>query len=103
MLKTKNEKAERILGYFPSRISDEIRRIGRGRRGGLGDIREIRIRADGFLYNMVRIIVGTLVEVSEGKIREDEIGNIISSLDRKNAGRTAPPDGLYLNSVKMTI
>ncbi len=46
MLKTKNEKAERILGYFPSRISDEIRRIGRGRRGGLGDIREIRIRAD---------------------------------------------------------
>ena len=84
-------------------VSDTVRTVEYVNVIREGDFVKIRIRADGFLYNMVRIIVGTLVEVSEGKIREDEIGNIISSLDRKNAGRTAPPDGLYLNSVKMTI
>jgi tRNA pseudouridine38-40 synthase len=57
------------------------------------------IAADGFLYNMVRIIVGTLLYVSEGKIKPDEIGGIILSRDRKRAGYTAPPDGLYLNKV----
>ena len=57
------------------------------------------VKADGFLYNMVRIMVGTLLEVSEGKIPPDSIGVIIDSLDRKNAGRTAPACGLYLNKV----
>lgn len=82
-------------------VSDTVRTVEYVNVIREGDFVKIRIRADGFLYNMVRIIVGTLVEVSEGKIREDEIGKIISSLDRKKAGRTAPPDGLYLNSVKM--
>ncbi|MGN1095886.1 MAG: tRNA pseudouridine(38-40) synthase TruA [Eubacteriales bacterium] len=59
----------------------------------------IYVAADGFLYNMVRIIVGTLVYVSEGKIPEDGIKSILLSGDRKNAGKTAPADGLYLNRV----
>lgn len=58
-----------------------------------------RIKADGFLYNMVRIAVGTLLEISEGKIKKDSLAEIIDSLDRKNAGRTAPAHGLYLNKV----
>ena len=61
---------------------------------------EIRISADGFLYNMVRIIVGTLLEVAYGRFSPDEIPDIIASKDRSRAGMTAPADGLYLNSVK---
>ena len=64
-----------------------------------GDLIEIRIRADGFLYNMVRIIVGTLVEVAFGKFEPQDIPEIIASHDRTRAGMTAPPEGLYLNRV----
>ena len=64
-----------------------------------GDLIEIRICADGFLYNMVRIIVGTLTEVAYGRIEPDSLINIIESLDRKNAGPTAPACGLFLNKV----
>ena len=63
------------------------------------DLIEIRISADGFLYNMVRIIVGTLIEVAYGRISPDEITEIIESHDRKKAGMTAPAEGLYLNRV----
>ena len=64
-----------------------------------GDLVEIRISADGFLYNMVRIIVGTLTEVAFGRISPDDIVDIINSHDRSRAGMTAPADGLYLNKV----
>lgn len=65
------------------------------------DEEEVRftVKADGFLYNMVRIMVGTLLEVAEGKISADSIGEIIASLDREKAGRTVPAHGLYLNKV----
>ncbi len=56
-------------------------------------------RADGFLYNMVRIMVGTLLFVNEGKIAPDEISEIIESKNRKRAGATAKACGLYLNRV----
>lgn len=64
-----------------------------------GEYIDIRIRADGFLYNMVRIIVGTLVSVAAGRIASDSIADIILSKDRSRAGMTAPADGLYLNKV----
>ena len=64
-----------------------------------GDLIEIRISADGFLYNMVRIIVGTLTEVAFCRISPDSIDNIINSCDRSKAGMTAPADGLVLNKV----
>lgn len=59
----------------------------------------IEITGDGFLYNMVRIIVGTLVEVGDGRRSPDDIPGIIESLDRANAGFTAPPQGLYLKEI----
>ena len=62
------------------------------------DIR-IRIAADGFLYNMVRIIVGTLIDVAFGRKTPESIADIIKAQDRSLAGMTAPPDGLYLNKV----
>jgi len=60
---------------------------------------KFEIAGDGFLYNMVRIIVGTLMEVGIGKIRADEIPQIIESRKRKRAGRTAPAEGLNLVEV----
>ena len=60
---------------------------------------DIRICADGFLYNMVRIIVGTLIEVAYDRMSPEDVLNVLKSKDRKNAGMTAPPEGLYLNKV----
>ena len=54
---------------------------------------------DGFLYNMVRIISGTLLEVGLGKIKPEEIPNIINSKDRTKAGKTLPAHALYLVEV----
>ena len=59
----------------------------------------IDINGDGFLYNMVRIIVGTLVFVGMGNIKSDDIPKIIESKKRENAGMTAPPNGLSLLKV----
>jgi len=60
---------------------------------------EITLTGDGFLYNMVRIIAGTIVDVGLGKINVEDIPNIIESKDRKRAGKTLPPHGLYLMAV----
>lgn len=60
----------------------------------------IELTGNGFLYNMVRIISGTLIEVGIGKILPEEIENIIKSGDREKAGKTLPPQGLYLIKVE---
>jgi tRNA pseudouridine38-40 synthase len=82
-----------------SKIEDATRTIKYAYFEREGDVIRFRIAADGFLYNMVRIIVGTAVEVGEGKRRVNSISDIITSCDRKMAGRTAPASGLYLNKV----
>ena len=82
-----------------SKIKDATRTIFESEITKNGDIIEYRVSADGFLYNMVRIIVGTLIEVGLGKRDPDSITDIILSKDRKKAGKTAPPEGLYLNKV----
>ena len=64
-----------------------------------GDDVIFTFRADGFLYNMVRIMVGTLIFVNEGKIKESDILGIIESRTRQRAGMTAEPQGLYLKKV----
>lgn len=60
----------------------------------------IELTGNGFLYNMVRIIAGTLLEVGLGKIKPEDIEEIIKSKDRTKAGKTLPPQGLYLLNVK---
>ena len=64
-----------------------------------GDLIIFKVEADGFLYNMVRIMIGTLLHISRGKIKKEDIKNIIFSKDRSLAGPTAVPYGLYLNKV----
>ncbi|SCW36857.1 tRNA pseudouridine38-40 synthase [Ruminococcaceae bacterium YRB3002] len=60
---------------------------------------EIRVTGEAFLYNMVRIIAGTLYYVGTGKITAGEIPGIIASCDRSKAGKTLPPEGLMLERV----
>ncbi len=63
------------------------------------DIVSIRICADGFLYNMARTIVGTLLLAGSGKISPESIPDILESCDRSRAGATAPACGLYMTDV----
>lgn len=56
----------------------------------------ISVTGNGFLYNMVRIIAGTLIEVGQGRIRPEDMANIIDMCDRSYAGNTAPANGLCL-------
>lgn len=64
-----------------------------------GDLVEFRVMGDGFLYNMVRIMVGTLLPVNRTRLWKGDIAAIVESRDRSRAGITVPPDGLYLNRV----
>ena len=82
-----------------SKITDTVREIYDSNITVCGDIIEYRVSANGFLYNMVRIIVGTLLDVGRGKIKSEDIPEIIKSQKRENAGQTARPEGLYLNRV----
>lgn len=59
----------------------------------------VRISADGFLYNMARAIVGTLLDVASGKTAPSDIPEILESRDRNRAGATAPACGLYMTNV----
>ncbi len=65
-----------------------------------GEIVTIELTGNGFLYNMVRIIAGTLVDVGEGKIKPEDVKKILLAKDRLKAGRTLPPTGLYLVNVE---
>ena len=64
-----------------------------------GDIWVFSIEADLFLRNMVRAIVGTLVDVGKGRITVDEFKDIVAKMDRGAAGVSAPAKGLYLLSI----
>lgn len=64
-----------------------------------GDLVRFTVVADGFLYHMVRIMVGTMLWVSEGRLEPADIGRILTAADRRAAGPTAPPQGLYLQQV----
>lgn len=82
-----------------SSVESSVRTVTDIRLEKQGDLIEMSIAADGFLYNMVRIIAGTLVEVGTGKKLPKDIPEIIGSGDRSRAGKTAPAHGLYLVEV----
>lgn len=64
-----------------------------------GDLIACRVCADGFLYNMVRAMVGTLLYAAEGKVKPEEIAGILESKDRTLAGPTSPAGGLYMTKL----
>ena len=102
-----NDAAKRLIGthdyaaYMASdtKIKDTVRTITEAEVTRQGDVVEFRVCADGFLYNMVRILTGTLIAVAEGKIEPEDIEEITLSKDRRRAGITVPPCGLFLNKV----
>ncbi len=83
-----------------SKVTDTVRTVYYCDVNKTGDEIVIRISADGFLYNMVRIICGTLLDVAKGDISPEDVTRIIEFGDRRLAGPTLPPDGLYLVDVK---
>ncbi len=82
-----------------AQVNSKVRTIYNAEVVREGDFVKFRVCGNGFLYNMVRIMAGTLLYVNMGKISADSIPEIINNKDRKAAGITAIPDGLYLNKV----
>lgn len=82
-----------------SSVKDNIRTITEVRVEKYGDYIKIYVAGDGFLYNMVRIMVGTLLEVGEKKVNPEYVKEIIQSKDRKKAGKVVPAKGLCLEKV----
>ena len=76
-----------------------VRRIREVKVRRIEDVIEIEVNGEAFLYNMVRIIAGTLLYVGTGKLKPQDIATIIESKDRKQAGKTLPPEGLTLEEV----
>ena len=81
------------------KMHDTVRTIYRTSVTRTGDLVEFRVLGSGFLYNMVRIMVGTLLLADLGRLREGDVTRILASKDRSQAGITASPAGLYLNRV----
>ena len=85
------EKALNVLRQERSQLLMHYCRVSRS-----GDLLELKVCADGFLYNMVRAITGTVLYAAEGKLTPEDIPEILASGDRSLAGPTVPPGGLYM-------
>ncbi|WP_343338157.1 tRNA pseudouridine synthase A [Terrisporobacter petrolearius] len=81
-----------------SSVKDTVRTIHNISIEESGDLIALEVEGNGFLYNMVRIIVGTLVDIGRGRI-DKPLEEIIASQDRGEAGHTAPAHGLFLKKV----
>ena len=80
-------------------VKSTVRTIHYCRVTRAGELLELKVCANGFLYNMVRAITGTVLYAAEGKLTPEEIPEILASGNRTLAGPTAPPGGLYLTRV----
>lgn len=102
-----NKEAKDFIGKYDfsafcsagSSVEDKVREIYSFDVVRKGEEVLFIVKGNGFLYNMVRIMVGTLLDISSGKIEPGMIGEIIQSCNRNNAGFTVSPEGLYLNEV----
>lgn len=86
-----------------SSVKTTVREIYRADIKRSGDIIILDIECSGFLYNMVRIIAGTLIEIGQGRINPEMMKDIILSKNRERAGKTAPAKGLLLIDVKYKV
>ena len=100
---TPDKKLLQMSGLMKSSgESGDMRSGGESAAGRIRpEIIDIYVTGNGFLYNMVRIIAGTLIEVGQGKIKPEEIPAIIEACDREKAGPTAPAKGLTLIGYRM--
>ncbi len=108
MLEKMNAAAEKMCGKRDfasfmatgSKIKDTVRTVYGCRAERRGDTVVFSVSADGFLYNMVRIMAGTAYAAALGRIAPEDIDGIIDARDRSRAGQTLPPYGLYLCRVE---
>ena len=77
-----------------------VRRVESITIQALGPELRFTLSGDGFLYHMVRILVGTLLEVGRGHLRPEDMADILASQDRRRAGETVPACGLCLEEVR---
>lgn len=109
--KKMNETAQLFLGEHDfsafcsagSSVEDKCRTVTRSEVTRKGDMVVFTVEADGFLYNMVRIFVGTLLDVHSGRLDLDSVREALKSGNRDLAGITAPPQGLFLDEVFYTL
>jgi tRNA pseudouridine38-40 synthase len=85
--------------HWPNRTSS-VRTISHIAVNRMGSFVWVDVEADGFLYNMVRSITGTLIRVGTGRWPEARVAEIVAAEDRREAGATAPPQGLFLVRVR---
>lgn len=94
------ESDEQVQQAQPESGETAIPAAGGVNAGSADQLLTIRVKGNGFLYNMVRIIAGTLVEVGRGHIKPEEVADIIAAKDRAKAGPTAPARGLRLVEIE---
>ena len=102
-----NDAAKRFVGKHDfasymatgSKIKDSVRTVFYADVTAEGEVITFRVAADGFLYNMVRIMMGTLLEIAKEGSDPHRVDEITEGRDRRLAGTTAPAHGLYLNRV----
>lgn len=85
-----------------SYVKNAVRELSRLDVRKQDDIVTITASANGFLYNMVRILTGTLIYAGAGKLSAEDVGAILEKKDRAGGAPTVPPDGLYLKNVVYT-
>lgn len=85
----------KVRTIYEVSVQEEEISVGNG-----GKLLRIRVRGNGFLYNMVRIVAGTLVEVGMGRRTVESIREALETGDRQKAGPTAPPQGLMLVEIR---
>ncbi|MEG0020232.1 MAG: tRNA pseudouridine synthase A, partial [Oscillospiraceae bacterium] len=102
-----NEAAQYFVGSHDfhsfmsakSKVEDCVRTVISASVTRQGDRISFKISADGYLYNMVRIMAGTLIWVGNGRLEPQQIKEILNAKDRSKAGVTAPAQGLFLTDV----
>ena len=93
------ERFEAGIELFGTEVKSTVRTVYHYEVERDGDLISLRVCANGFLYNMARAMAGTVVYAAEGKFPPEEVVNILARGDRKAAGPTVPPGGLYMTQL----
>ena len=93
------DRYEAGIELFGTEVKSTVRTVYHYEVERGGDLISLRVCANGFLYNMARAMAGTVVYAAEGKFPPEEVANILARGDRKAAGPTVPPGGLYMTQL----